>query len=259
MNTIQAFLREKREDGSMTLDVMGVRCDMKLIMESKTKSPLNSIQFLVKYDDGTMDYTVSYPDENGEYNDVRKFPNIAVSSATNATANTALSDASYLKIDNDGDGKYETTYKTESNGTMEEVKDYKVLYICLGVGAIVILIIIIIIVAVRKSKRRKVTGMIVGLFGGFEGQEYAIVAGQSCTVGRQSDCDICIYHRNAKISRHHCIIQLLPSGQYRVTDYSSNGTFNGSDNQRLPGKTPCTIPKGSLLVLGSPDNVIELR
>jgi len=55
MNTIQAFLREKREDGSMTLDVMGVRCDMKLIMESKTKSPLNSIQFLVKYDDGTMD------------------------------------------------------------------------------------------------------------------------------------------------------------------------------------------------------------
>ena len=36
------------------------------------------------YDTGTMDYTISYPDQNGEYTDVRKFPNIAVTTTTKA-------------------------------------------------------------------------------------------------------------------------------------------------------------------------------
>lgn len=215
------------------------------------------------YDSGTMDCTISYPDENGEYTDVREFPNITVTSTTKATANTALSEASYLKVDSDGDGDYETTYKTESNGTMEEVQEKKshlVLFICIGVGVVIVIVTIIIIVAVNKSKkRRKVYGVIVGLFGGFEGQQYVIHVGETCIIGRQSDCDICIMHRNSKISRHHCMVQLMPTGQYRVTDYSSNGTYNGSNNQKLPKRIACVLPKGSLLVLGTPDNVIELR
>ena len=211
------------------------------------------------YADGSMDYTVIYPDANGEYTDVRKFPGITVTATMKATANTALEDESYLKVDANGDGKYEKTYKTKSNGAMEEVKDHRLLFICIGAGCVVLVIIIVIIVhAVRSSsKKRKTSGMIVGLFGGLQGYEYPIATGQICTIGRQSDNDLCILHKNSKVSRHHCTIQLLPNGMYRVTDYSSNGTY--SNNQRLPEKIPCDVPRGSLIVIGTPDNVIELR
>lgn len=59
------------------------------------------------YGDGTMDYSVSYPDENGEYTDVRDFPGIKVTSKMKATSNTGQSDASILKVDENGDGKFE--------------------------------------------------------------------------------------------------------------------------------------------------------
>ena len=59
------------------------------------------------YGDGTMDYSVSYPDENGEYTDVRDFSGIKVTSKMKATSNTGQSDASILKVDENGDGKFE--------------------------------------------------------------------------------------------------------------------------------------------------------
>lgn len=212
------------------------------------------------YASGTMDYTIIYPDKNGEYTDVRKFPNITVTATTNALASTALSDASYLQVDNDGDGKYETKYKTESNGTMEEVKNtnYLIIIICLLI-AVIVVIIIVTIITTSNFRRKEAEGMIVGLFGGLQGQEFPIYVGHQYMIGRSTDCEICIMHRNSKISRRHCCIQLMSNGQYRVTDYSSNGTYSGSDNQRLPRNMQCSLPKGTLLVLGTPDNVIELR
>lgn len=221
------------------------------------------------YDTGTMDYTVSYPNENGEYDDVRKFPNISVSPSTKAVSNTEQADASYLEIDKNGDGKYETTYKTESNGTMEVVKDYTVLYICLGVGAVLITtVVIVIIVVAKKRKKRKaaepepiqkksfaVQGAVIGVFGSYYGREYPLTAGVSCVVGRESSSNIQLLHKN--VSRIHCTIQLLPDGQYQVVDFSSNGTFY--NNERLQSGIPYKIPGGALLAIGDADNVLQLR
>lgn len=107
-------------------------------------------------DRGTMNYTVSYPDSNGEYTDVRDFPNIRVTSSMKATSNTEKEDSSKLEVDEDGDGRNDVTYETESNGTMKEKKNHTVLFICIGVGvAVVLIIVIIIIVAVNNSKKRR--------------------------------------------------------------------------------------------------------
>ncbi len=111
------------------------------------------------YDDGEMTYTVNYPDSSGEYRDVRTFPGISVSDGMRAYSSTGKSDTSYLKVDSDGDGKYETTYETESNGKMREKKDDKLLYLCLGIGAgtvlFLIVLIVIIVLCVKRGKQKQ--------------------------------------------------------------------------------------------------------
>lgn len=217
------------------------------------------------YGQGTMDYTVMYQDENGKYTDVREFPNIEISDKTKCISNTAESDATYLKVDDDGDGKYDHEYKTESNGTMEEVKNNKIIYICLGIGGGIILIgiiILIIVLSARSSKKslqrenadKTVQGRIVGLFGSFYGKTYPMIPGIPCVIGREATCNIQIQHK--KVSKTHCTIVLMPNHMYQVTDYSSNGTYY--NNQRLLKNTPVIIPNGALLVIGTPDNVIQI-
>lgn len=225
------------------------------------------------YDEGTMDYSVSYPNADGEYDDVREFPNIEVTADMKATSNTKEDDASILKIDQNGDGKYETTYKTKSNGEMKEVKDHTVLFLCLGVVIVSLLVVmIILIVVVQKNKKKKMThismsdaviisrpenqtGYITGMFGKYQGRRYEIQTGMICTIGRSSSCNIQIIDN--KVSRVHCTIELLPDGDYQVTERSSNGTFY-NDVQLEKGKA-YRIPKGALLAIGDADNVLLLE
>ena len=215
------------------------------------------------YGSGTMDYTVSFPDDSGEYVDVREFPGIEVTDVTKATSNTNAADATYLEVDQNGDGKTDVTYKTESNGTMEEVKDNTVLYIVLAAVVIFsILLLILIIVIVRSSKKknqgngtREATGEIYGAFGIFQGKRYPIGPGEKCTIGRKTMCDIQLVH--GQVSRVHCIIEMLPDGVYQVTDCSSNGTFY--NDQKLKSRQPYRLPKGALLAIGDADNILELR
>lgn len=218
------------------------------------------------YDSGTMDYTVSFPNEKGEYDDVREFPNIAVTSSTKATSNTGEGDATYLKVDKDGDGTIDTTYKTAANGKMEEVEDFTLLrIIVIAVIAVTCCLLILIIILLctsgkKKTVRGSVQGMravgsIYGAFGIFGGQSYPMCLGQQCVVGRKSTCDIQLVH--SQVSRVHCVIEMLPDGVYQVTDYSSNGTFY--NNQQLKSREPYRLPKGALLAIGDADNVLELR
>lgn len=235
-------------------------------------------------DRGKMNYTVSYPDGNGEYTDVREFPNITVTSSMKASSNTERSDSSTLEVDENGDGKTDVIYETESNGTMKEKKNQTVLFICIGVVvAVALILIIVIIVALKKSKKKRTVhhaqkqqysyppgmnqiiqyppiynpeaqGIIIGLFGSFSGQSVPMMINSLCSVGRERDCNIRIMHK--AISRMHCTIQLLPNGMYQVTDYSSNGTYY--NNQRLAPGQAYMIPKGAILAIGSADNVIQL-
>ena len=53
--TIKTYVEGRKDHGGMTIFIEGVSCDMPLVMESKTKAPLDCIQFVVRYDDGTAD------------------------------------------------------------------------------------------------------------------------------------------------------------------------------------------------------------
>ena len=101
------------------------------------------------------------------------------------------------------------------------------------------------------------SGYIFGLSGAFKGEEYPLyhVPGEKCVIGRKEGCDIQIIDK--KISRVHCTIRMLSTGEYEVTDYSSNGTFY--NNQRLKRKEPCRLPAGAILVLGDTKNILQLR
>ena len=253
------------------------------------------------YDSGKMTYTVSYPNQSGEYSDVRSFPDISVSDGMRAASSTEQSDATILQVDSDGDGKYETTYETASNGIMKEKKDHKILYICIGIGAGVVLLVIILIIVVVKSSRQgkskadfssmpsfnhdippgelrrqtaskmaagnvaasqtavsampNVTGQIEGLFGAYQGKKYSVTAGKIYKIGRDRSCEIQVAHQ--QISRIHCKVQLMPDGKYQLTDCSSNGTYY--NNIQLEKNKTFSLPKGAVIVLGDPDNVLQLN
>jgi pSer/pThr/pTyr-binding forkhead associated (FHA) protein len=71
--------------------------------------------------------------------------------------------------------------------------------------------------------------MIRGVSGPTFGKTYAAVG--SMTIGRNSDCDICI--PTDEISRHHAKLQVVPTGVMVEDLGSANGTF--VNNQRVHG------------------------
>lgn len=248
---------EKQDDSGRVDNVKILRLDMESDYDISIEG----------YAGGEMTYTVKFPNEQGEYDDTREFPDIPVSASMQAVSSTSLSDATYLDVDEDGDGKIDTTYKATSNGSMEIVKDNTLLYIVIAaMVVIVILIITLIVVLVKLSSKKKPSyeapsehtpcaGYIYGAFGVYQGQMYPMYLGQECVVGRKTGSDIQIVH--GEISRVHCVIKMLPDGVYQVTDYSSNGTYY--NNKRLKYGDPYRLPKGALLALGDADNVLELK
>ena len=71
---------------------------------------------------GMMDYTIGFMDENGDYNDFRRFENVKITKQTVIDTVAAVSDESVLNIDENGDGKYDVKLRAEENGYGEEVK-----------------------------------------------------------------------------------------------------------------------------------------
>lgn len=110
-------------------------------------------------------------------------------------------------------------------------------------------------VVASPSSQPKLVGQIDGLFGAYQGRSYQIMTGMSCVIGRDANCDIQINHN--RVSRVHCKVQFLPNGMYQIIDCSSNGTYY--NNVRLEKNKTYTLPKGALVVLGNPDNVIQLN
>lgn len=94
-----------------------------------------------------------------------------------------------------------------------------------------------------------------GLFGEYKGKTYILRSGESCRIGRDSDCDIQIHH--AKVSRIHCAVQLLSDGRLELTDYSYNGTYY--ENKALTKGVPAAVKPGGLLAVGDADNVFSLK
>ena len=54
-HTMKTYVEGRKDHGGMTIFIEDISCDMPLVMESKTKAPLDCIQFVLRYDDGTAD------------------------------------------------------------------------------------------------------------------------------------------------------------------------------------------------------------
>lgn len=104
---------------------------------------------------GVMDYTIGFMDENGEYSDFRKFENIKITKRTMIDTVAADSDESVLKIDEDGDGKYDLKLSAEENGYGKEVKTRTWIYIVIGSGVLLLIIDLFIILKMRKKRKAR--------------------------------------------------------------------------------------------------------
>ena len=93
--------------------------------------------------EGTMDYKISYVDENGEYTDTRNFDDIEINEKFMATTTVARDDHTVMEIDEDGDGIIDDVleYKIEKEEVEEEEEEgLPLIWIVLGVvvvGAVI--------------------------------------------------------------------------------------------------------------------------
>ena len=73
---------------------------------------------------GTMDYTIQFMDENGNYSDKREFSNIKIKNDTVIeTVASSMRDSTVLSVDEDGDGKFESVYEAKANNAGKKVDD----------------------------------------------------------------------------------------------------------------------------------------
>ncbi len=105
------------------------------------------------YDSGKMDYTIGFMDENGTYSDFRKFKNISINRKTKIDTIATETEYSELKIDEDGDGKYEKRLRAGKNERGKEVKDHTLLYLGLILIGFVLGMLFIFIALRRKRKK----------------------------------------------------------------------------------------------------------
>lgn len=97
-----------------------------------------------------------------------------------------------------------------------------------------------------------------GVAGMYAGSSYPLEPNQPVILGRDPVYAKIVFSQGAqKISRRHCEVMFNSQVQkYRVTDFSSNGTYvNGS---RLPANSPVLLTRGTELALGDNNNIIRL-
>lgn len=102
---------------------------------------------------GKMNYTIGFMDENGDYSDLRNFEDIRINRSTIIDTVAANTDTTELKVDEDGDGKYDLKYRAKANETGEIVDYTLVIYGVLAAVA-VILVGIGVFMLKRRAKKR---------------------------------------------------------------------------------------------------------
>ena len=135
---------EENEDGTDTTKILRLKegCDYDLKIVGTGR--------------GFMDYTIGFMDDNGDYTDLRRFEHVKITKKTTIDTEATVSETSMLKIDEDGDGRYDLKLQAGVNGYGEEVKMPLLFYVALaaGCGAVVIALILMIRIKLRKKSRR---------------------------------------------------------------------------------------------------------
>lgn len=105
---------------------------------------------------GKMDYTIGFMDENGEYSDMREFNDIKITKKTEISTVAVASEITYLKVDEDGDGKNDLIYRANAGEEAEliETNILKTFVIVVGVIAGLIVVLILIRACVRAVENK---------------------------------------------------------------------------------------------------------
>jgi len=102
---------------------------------------------------GKMTYTIGFMDEDGEYNDMRKFKNIPITKRTKIDTVASRTKTSVLKVDENGDGKYDHIYKASENGIGKPVEySGKIIFL---LSPVMLLALLLIILYTRKKIYKK--------------------------------------------------------------------------------------------------------
>ena len=102
---------------------------------------------------GKMDYSISYPNDEGEYEDVRKFKNVPITKDTLISTNTAKTEETELSVDTDGDGIFDMIYKAkEDSKAVVQNSRFKLIAI-ITISAILLVLIVAEIVLIVKRYR----------------------------------------------------------------------------------------------------------
>ncbi len=227
-------------------------------------------------DKGTMDYTIGFMDENGEYTDQRTFIQVPVTEKTSIDTDTDGDGSTVLEVDSDGDGETDKTYEAQAGGEGKEVETKKTWsrYAVIA-GIVIVVVAIILIVAIVAVRRKKKNGMadqniqqntqhyvtpvfmpgLLCIQGEYQGGMFEIPVSSTVSIGRDKDCNIVLNHE--KISRLHCMVFAAPEGSYQVMDYSSNGTYvNGTLIQK---GVPFHAVSGQNIAIGKSGNIFQLN
>lgn len=99
---------------------------------------------------------------------------------------------------------------------------------------------------------------LVGITGIFKGAEIPIAKGEVLVIGRDpSQCHVIIESND--ISRKHCAVSFDEiTGQYKVTDYSANGTFINNE-RRVMKNQPQFVQRGEVISVGGSKNSFRLN
>ena len=103
---------------------------------------------------GSMDYTIGFMDEKGEYSDLREFKNVKITKRTEIDTVASNTSSTMLKVDSDGDGKYDLKYKAKAN-SVGEIVDYSyILYISLGI--LLLICVLVIYIKIKRWKKERI-------------------------------------------------------------------------------------------------------
>ena len=103
---------------------------------------------------GIMNYTIGFMDEDGQYSDMREFRNIKINKNTVIDTVADTGRTTTLKVDEDGDGKYDIRYRAGENERAEEVNDTWI-YVIVSVAVLAMAAAAVIVLKVKKNKKNK--------------------------------------------------------------------------------------------------------
>lgn len=110
-----------------------------------------------------------------------------------------------------------------------------------------------------KRSSDMIAGVITGISGTYAGAIFRLDPDENITLGRDPKTSQIVLDEQCElVSRTHCTVKgNVKTGNYSVTDHSTNGTF--ADGERIPKETVVIVPRGTIISLGDKSNSFKLN